>query len=356
MVCDVCRIEGFQVEKNVRPDDSEDEPVAILASRKNGDENQRIAFECWEGERQVTGREVEKFVERLRELELESGIYVSPKGFTGDAEFIARKLGVELWDLAKLRDHLEKIKSPQSNQFPGTLPVSRVLASKILPSGLENSTSLRLISMPKLEFRSYFFVNFTVKTGKTRAKGVAVFDGVDGRYCDGLLSEGQLKNFRSSGLFADCLGIEPVVGSMPDLPAGLEMKNNVSIASPGTTEQEIMQTTIRLLREESGVHPQDITITKTQLLHVPLATVQLAAGQRSYTKILQAATAKIILDETSHCTQCDNKSSACCEDCGNMTCTDHTRLCSWCRKHICTKCVTSKGVLNKAVLCHNCRK
>jgi hypothetical protein len=356
MVCDVCRIEGFQVEKNARPNDSVDEPVAILASRKNGDENQRIAFECWEGERQVNGREVEKFVQRLRELELPSGIYVSPKGFTGDAEFIARKLGVELWDLAKLRDHLEKIKSPESNQVPGTLPVSRIVASKILPSEIENWTSLRLISMPKLEFRPYFFVNFNVKTGKTRAKGVAVFDGVDGRYCDGLLSQGQLKNFRSSGLFADCLGIEPVVGSMPDLPAGLEMKNNVSIASPGTTEQEITQGTIQLLREESGVHPEDVTITKTQLLHVPLATVQLVAGQRSYTKILQAATAKIILDETSHCTLCDTKSSACCEDCGNMTCTDHTRLCSSCRKHMCTKCATTKGVLNKAVLCHNCIK
>ena len=92
MVSDVCRVEGFNVEKNVQSGDSDDQFVDIIASRTQGKKTQRVAFECWEGDRQVNGREVEGFVNRLKNAGLESGIYVSPKGFTGDAEFIARKL------------------------------------------------------------------------------------------------------------------------------------------------------------------------------------------------------------------------------------------------------------------------
>ena len=356
MVCDVCRLEGFDVERNARPSESEDETVDILASRKSGDALQRIAFECWEGDRQVNGREVESFIQRLRELDLSSGIYVSPKGFTGDAEFIARKLGVELWDLARLKEHLEKIKPAEYNQIPGTLPVSRALSSKILPYGIENGASLRLAALPKLEYRPYFFIQFTIRSWKNRAKGVLVFDGVDGRYCDGALFQGQLKDFQSSGLFVDCLEIEPMVGSMPSLPAGLEMKNNVSLAASGTTDEALRQKASEILKDESGVHSEDLSVTKIQMLHVPLVTVQLVALGKSYTKILQAATAKTILDETLDCVICQNKSRAVCEDCGDLVCQEHCRLCNSCRKHVCTKCATTKGVLNKVPLCQNCKK
>src|SRR2546425_10809865 len=138
MVSDVCRVEGFSVEKNVQAGDSGENFVDIIASRAQGKKTQRVAFECWEGDRQVNGREVEGFVNRLRSAGLESGIYVSPNGFTGDAEFIARKLGVELWDLAKLKERVEKIKPPERQKVPGTLPVSRTVAMKILPDGSPN--------------------------------------------------------------------------------------------------------------------------------------------------------------------------------------------------------------------------
>src|SRR5207237_6740942 len=93
-VSDVCRIEGFNVEKNVQADDSGDHFVDIIASRTTGKQTQKVAFECWEGDRQVNGREVEGFVNRLRTAGLESGIYVSPRGLQGDAEFMAGRLVV----------------------------------------------------------------------------------------------------------------------------------------------------------------------------------------------------------------------------------------------------------------------
>src|SRR5260370_42043279 len=178
MVSDVCRVEGFNVEKNVQSGDSGDQFVDIIASRTQGKKTQKVAFECWEGDRQVNGREVEGFVNRLKNAGLESGIYVSPKGFTGDAEFIARKLGVELWDLAKLKERVEKIKPPERQKIPRTLPVSRNIASKILAYGIENGSVLKLTSMPKLEFRPYYFAHFTLHhVTKRKAKGSLLSNG-----------------------------------------------------------------------------------------------------------------------------------------------------------------------------------
>ncbi len=357
MVCDICRVEGFNVEKNVQAGVSEAHIVDIVASRKKGKKTQKVAFECWEGDRQVNGREVEHFAARLKNIGLPSGIYVSPKGFTGDAEFMARRLGVELWDLAKLKERVEKIKPPEHSKHPGTLPVSRAVASKILAHGLENGKFLRLASMPKLEFRPYFFADFTVTHGKkTTATGVLVFDGVDGRQCDAGLFEGQVKNLPGSGLFLDCLEIEPSTGSMPKLPPELEMKNTVTVAPAGVTYETIKGLVSKLLASELAVHPDDVRPGDIKLLHIPIVTAELAAAGKSYRKILQAATGKIIWDETGKCAYCGNATRALCEECGAVVCHEHTRLCSSCHKHLCTDCVTTKGVINKTPLCPSCKR
>jgi restriction endonuclease len=357
MVSDVCRVEGFNIEKNVQAGDSSEHIVDIIASRTKGKKTQKVAFECWEGDRQVNGREVEGFASRLRSAGLPSGIYVSPKGFTGDAEFMARKLGVELWDLAKLKERVEKIKPPERQKVPGTLPVSRMVASKILAYGIENGSVLKLTSMPKLEFRPYFFADFTLNHGKKqKARGVIVFDGVDGRECDAGLFEGELKTLPGSGLFVDCLEIEPSTGSMPHLPPELEMKNSVTVASAGVAEDSIRSHANEILGRESGVNPDDISVPEIRLLHIPIVTAELVALGRSYQKILQAATSKIIWDETRKCNLCNGATQAVCEECGKVVCREHTRLCGSCRKHLCTECVTTKGVINKTPLCHSCKK
>jgi hypothetical protein len=356
MVCDVCRIEGFQVERNVPIADSTDQAISIVASRANGDSSQRIAFECWEGERQINGRDIEQFIRQLRDLDLSNGIYVSTRGFTGDAEFIARKTGVELWDLPRLRDHLEKIKPAEDNQVPGTLPVSRIVASTILPRTIENGLLLRLAGMPKLEYRPYFFLEFKVKRGSNSTRGVTVFDGMDGRYCDSTIYQGQLKGLESSGVFIDCLEVEPALGSMPTLPEGLEMRNNVSLVASGTTEQALTMRLKELLSRQNGLAEQDISVDKVRELHIPLVTVQLTHAGKSYTKILQAATAKTILDETVTCSLCNERSKAVCQDCGTMICAEHDRMCSSCRKHMCVKCGSMKSMRNKVPLCPNCKQ
>ncbi len=357
MVCDVCRVEGFSVEKNVQAHNEEPLFVDIVASRRARRKTQKVAFECFEGDRQVTGREVESFVSRLRNLGLKSGVYVSPKGFTGDAEFIARKLGIELWDLAKLREHLDRINPPEGTRVPGTLPVHRGVPSQIFSSHLANGKILRMAALPKLEFRPYYFARFEVKSGRKKlGMGVLVLDGVDGRVCDAGMLEGHLRHLPSTGLFVECLELEPLVGSMPSFPPELQMKNSVTIAPAGVSSDKVEAIVDETLRKEAGLNSEDFKVSGVSLLHVPIVTVEMVAGQRSYRKILQAATAKMIWDDTWTCSFCKERSKAVCEFCGGTTCDEHTRLCSSCQRHVCSSCAKTKGIVSKQLLCPECKK
>lgn len=356
MVCDVCQIEGFKVEKNVETEANTGSFVDIVASRNLGGKAERIAFECWEKDSQVDSKQIESFVQRLRDLDIESGIYVCPKGFTGDAEYVARRLGVELWDMGKLREHLGKIQTTEKTQVPGTLPVSRTLPATIFSRQLENGNALKMRSLPRLEFRPYYFARFEVAGRKRKGKGVIVLDGVDGRVCDAGMFEGRLDGLPSTGMFMECLQVEPSVGHMPKLPDELGMSNTVTVAPAGLAQEQVRTLAGTVLQKEAGVGPEEVSVTDVSLLHVPIVTLELAAGTKSYRKVVQAATNKMIWDETTKCLRCQNISRAICEVCGSTVCDEHMRLCSSCRKHLCDECVETKGVLSKQPFCPTCKK
>jgi hypothetical protein len=220
-----------------------------------------------------------------------------------------------------------------------------------LAHGLVNGTFLKLASMPKLEFRPYFFANFQIDDGREKlAQGVLVFDGVDGRVCDATLFAGHVDDLPSTGFFVDCLEIEPSTGSMPKLPPELEMKNTVTVAPAGVTEDMVRTKTKEIVRGHD-----EVTVIGVQLLHIPIVTVEMLAAGKPYRKILQAATGKMILDDTQKCSLCDHKPGAICEVCGGTVCTEHERICSSCRKHLCTDCVMTKGIVNKIPLCPTCK-
>jgi hypothetical protein len=358
MVCDVCRVEGFTVDRNVESEKNAGNFVAIVASRQMDNKLQRIAFECWEKDSQVDARQIESFVKRLRDLGIPSGIYVSPKGFTGEAEYFARRLSIELWDLPKLKEHLKKIETRERTKVPGTLPVARTLPATIFSKQLENGRVLKMRSLPRLEFRPYYFAMFEMSVGKKkRGKGVVVLDGVDGRVCDAGMLEGQLKRLPSTGMFLDCLEVEPSVGHMPNLPDELGMSNTVTVAPTGIARDHVGVLVGEVLEKEAGIDLEDVelTVTDVSLLHIPIVTVELAAGTKSYQKIVQAATGKVIWDETSKCLHCETPSRAICEVCGSTACDEHVRICSSCQKHLCKDCVETKGVLSKQPFCPTCK-
>ncbi len=356
MVCDVCRIEGFQVDQETE-ENGDPSLVSILATKKDGADTRQVAFECSQADRQVNGREVEAFQSRLRALGVKNGVYVSPKGFTGDAEYIARKLGIELWDLVRLKERFEKITVKEKTRVEDTLPVSRSLPERILYSHMENGRVLKPMGWPRLEFRPYYFAEFSL-LGKRRpvAAGVLVFDGVDGRVCDATVFHGELNGLATTGFFIDCLELQPSPGSLPELPEEIEMKDTVAVAAVGVTEEAIGKKVAEVLKEDANVDPDNVKVSKVDMLHVPIVTVELGGGKVVYKKIVQAATGRIIWDESAKCSFCDQSSQAVCEICLRTTCSDHKRICNSCKKRLCEECAIVRGHLNKTVICPTCNE
>jgi hypothetical protein len=128
------------------------------------------------------------------------------------------------------------------------------------------------------------------------------------------------------------------------------MKNSVRVAPAVFTEDMIRAKTNEIL---SG--RDELTVTGVQLLHIPIVTVEMLAAGKSYRKILQAATGRMIWDDTQKCSLCDHKPRAICEVCGGTVCAEHERMCSSCRKPLCTDCVVTKGIVNKIPLCPTCK-
>ncbi len=354
---DVCRFEGFAVEMNVESEKNTGRFVDIVASRKQGKKVQKVAFECWERDVPADAREIEGFAKRLRDISCQNGIYVSPKGFTNRGEYVARSLGVELWDLPKLKEHLSRIQPSDRTKVPGTLPVSKNLSGNIFSRQLENARFLKMRSLPRLEFRPYYFAMFDTNAGrKDKGRGVLVLDGVDGRVCDGAMLEGQLSRLPSTGFFIDCLHVEPMTGHLPKLSQELGVSSTVTVAPAGILQEQVRGLVGGVLEKETGLDSGSVTVTGVELLHVPIVTVELGAAEKTYRKIVQAATGKMIWDETAQCVYCKSSSVAVCEVCGGTCCSDHVRACSSCGRRLCGECVMVKGVLNKKPLCPTCRR
>jgi hypothetical protein len=355
MVCDICRAEGFQVAKNTLHSKSSTPAVDIVASRNDEGIERKLAFDCWEGENRANGSQVEDFVRRIHVLKLDGGVYVSAKGFTEEAEFMAKKLKVELWDLRKLKEHLARISTQETAEIPWTLPVSRQTASRAFTTGLENGNRLRMISLPHLEFRPYIFVRFTVTASKGQGVAIMVLDGVDGRACDSKLLEGNVP-LSPSGLLTDCLDLEPLTGSMPQLPEGLDMKENMTGAELGINPDQLEPKISSEIQAETNLPPGSFTINEARLLHVPILTLELGEGGKVYRRIVQAATAKMIWDDSATCAYCKLSSRSLCETCWSTTCLEHEKRCSRCGRIVCSDCAVSKGVVTKKSLCPACNQ
>src|SRR5438046_8801594 len=119
---------------------------------------------------------------------------------------------------------------------------------------------------------------------------------------------------------------------MPQLPTELEMKNSVTVAPATATEETVKARVAEVLLQGSNAHPDDVSVPEVSLLHIPIVTVELQTGNRSYRRILQAATGRMIWDEARKCSLCDRATRAVCEGCGAVGCIAQNRRRSACRK------------------------
>ncbi len=159
----------------------------------------------------------------------------------------------------------------------------------------------------------------------------------------------------STGFFTDCLDLTPLTGWMPQLSQELEMKDSVTVAELGITPDDLEPRVNAAIQSEVQLPPGSFSVRDVKLMHVPILTVDLAAGGKAYRKIVQAATAKMIWDDTAKCSYCEHPSEALCETCWGTVCQEHENHCGQCGKPVCSNCVMSKGFRNKTMLCVSCK-
>ena len=180
-----------------------------------------------------------------------------------------------------------------------------------------------------------------------------MLDGVDGRACDAKLLEGEL-DLSSSGFFTEFLDLEPLTGTMPRLSDEFEMKDNVTVAELGISPETLEAKISEQIQAETNLLPGSYTINEATLLHVPILTVDLSAGGKAYRRIVQAATAKMIWDDSAFCSYCRLASKALCETCWSTVCAEHEGRCSHCGRQVCSTCAISKGIMGRTLFCPSC--
>src|SRR5262249_14822546 len=147
-----------------------------------------------------------------------------------------------------------------------------------------------------------------------------------------------------TGILTECIDLQPLTGSMPQLPEGLDMKETMTVAELGIKPEDLEGKINCEIQLETNLQAGTFTINEARLLHVPILTVELGEGGKSYRRIVQAATAKMIWDDSATCSYCKVASKALCETCWSTVCMEHERLCSRCGRPVCSTCAVSKGL------------
>ena len=365
-VADYLRHLGFEVVLRTRLSDKYEvqHEIDVLASRTEAFGTIRLAVECKYVKTPIDIKEVRNFHDKLTSLGITKGIFVSTGGFTADAEAHAKALGIELWDLRTLQEKLDQIRIPEKETISDALPV---MALDPYPRHLTNwnllSAAHKLYYFP-LYFANYRCFSQHTVTGQSvilESEGYVIVDGITGTILDSRLIRGLAPNIPTTGIYADCLAIAPQVlqRTPPQNLQGAEVtvepqKVDATRARESVKEELVKNLSIATKRtryREISPRKKDIEITSLRLVKVPHLYSTFKFKDKSYQRVFQAATNKMIRDETTSCAFLCPNATALCEECGQLVCGRHLKICVTCGMKLCDRCITSKGFITKKYYC-----
>lgn len=163
--------------------------IDILITRGN----RRRAVECknYDISRAVGASELRIFKDKLTDIGLSSGIFITNSVFTEDAEKLAESAGIELWDGEELREKfflyaIGRLKNPSLLNDPILPKVQNFMDVMALP--IKNAQAVKLYSAV-LFYHPYVKVKYRLfaqrkdpagKIHKVLDEGVAIVDALDG--------------------------------------------------------------------------------------------------------------------------------------------------------------------------------
>lgn len=377
MVSDIFRHWGFNVKARVKLRDKYDvsHEIDVLASKKEPFGTVKIAVECKYVKTPIGIKEVRNFREKLSALGITKGIFVSTTGLTSDANAYAKSVAIESWDLAIIQEKMREIQALEE-KIHNAIQISNSIMDFAKPDHITNSALFQVIEKPEMNYKPYYLVDYECisqhRVGGSvvnlESKGIIAIDAVTPEAVDVTVDRGHRPHL-PSGTVAECSSLNPISISSANLTGEftltVETPKITSVEAKKIAKKEI----VRNLRTEYKYHvgrrgykrvrtlrpfKKDIEILDSSLIYVPYVVFKLKVMDKEYQRTVQAATEKIVLDETYYCSTCENQANAVCERCGTIVCNKHWKHCVLCNKVICSSCVITRGVVFKKYYCPEC--
>lgn len=295
-------------------------------------------------------------------------------------------ISLYLWHLKDLDGAFRnEFESVMKREFvKGALQSARIRALPVSPNFREViqasavSRGLELADL-RLEYRPCYLVSydcfaqtiFVYERFNLESRGLAVVDGLGGQVLDVHLQSGTAPGLPRTEQFVSCAGVQPVEFPKSEIEQRTGISNVSSTAvklqdfeAEDTVRREIARTLATPLRRQTKegrlytktIRPgiKDVRTSGTKLQHIPLVTATFKAKDRSYERVLQATTNRLIADDLRYCNTGQLHYSevlVVCPSCGVLACEEHSKRCSVCKRQFCLNHVRSGGTLFKKYFC-----
>ncbi|MEM5784673.1 MAG: restriction endonuclease [Candidatus Aenigmatarchaeota archaeon] len=359
---------GYKVEKRKRVPTKSGATAEIDILLTRGIRKRAVECKNYDPSRTVGIQDMRVFKDKLSDIGIASGIFVTNTYFSEDAQKLAESIGIELWDGDKLREKfyayaIGRIKNPSLVHDP-VLPL-KVDFTSASSLSLRNNQSIRLFSAVLL-YHPYFLIKYRLQstrkdpTGKTHTitdNSTYFVDALDGDIINrergfletvtGILSnkKERIESREDKMVSEDLKSISPVME-----PVLSSIDYQVSVADQEITEEDAVKIVKSYVVEKNKrdisynikirgeivnrsfklvPHLNEVIILGTKLVYVPKWDLEYEAGQTSFTRRFLASSGRTLEDELAKCQKCTllkRETVAVCEVCGQALCDKHITL------------------------------
>lgn len=338
--------------------------IDVLVTRGN----RRRAVECknYDTSRAVGIAELRVFKNKLDDIEIASGLFVTSSYFSKDAQDFSESNMLEVWDRDELREKyflyaLGRLVNPSLVKDP-VLPV-QMSYTQVTTLQLKNPQAVQL-QTAKLFYHPYILVKYRLRserTDPTKKKhvvvddGTAVVDALDGDVINpgtGILSSigGLLKNAQERAesksekiVYNDLLSLSPekqtiLKTSDYDVSvaeAEVSEESAISLMKDYVVKKNTKTVTYQKGRKEDldistmKIVPKkkEIILRGSKLVYVPKWDLQYEAADWSFSRRFVASSGGVVEDPLAKCDKCKlmkKPAEVLCEVCGRPLCEKHS--------------------------------
>lgn len=381
---------GYKTELRQRLKDKSGSSHEIDIYATRGTKVRAVECKNFGDNRSVGMEDLRNFAQKLFDLKIPNGLFVTNVRFSGQAEDYASSKKIELWDGHELRERffsltIGRLAPSEQAIFENALPLKIEYASAI-STQLKNPNSVK-ISQCQLVFYPYFRIDYRLKAVRvdpTKEKhtvtdeGTYIVDGLDGEIINlkektvskmlGFLkgsssdkTEKTIQKWVTEDIISlpaeskysidqsSDFGISKI---RPDIAARAAQRAVIDQVIQDNIEDASYEVRIgkdKYEKRKMTITPKadEVSIRNAMLIYVPNWNIELEAGNRTYARTILASSSRAVTDEISLCPEhlsvgkfqlVKKQTVAVCELCGQAYCESHITLAPdgvyYCSEHL----------------------